>query len=212
MLKSLATRLDLEPDELHRALALGLILAGIAGSYTLARTVRDAEFLAQLPATTLPYVYIGVGLLSALTSVLFARATRRTTTWESLVGTSLVAAVSLAAFGQLFRIGAPWVPITFYLWSNLYGAILGAQFWLFANNVSHPREARRTFNLIGMGGILGGLVGGAIAAPLAHLWKLPSLLNPAPAEALPPGKTWSPAAILATGRRATSFPPRPACG
>jgi AAA family ATP:ADP antiporter len=177
MLKSLALRLDLEVDELRRALALGAILAGIVGSYTLARTVRDAEFLSRLPATMLPYVLIGVGGVSVLGSWLFARATRLTSTWESLVGTALVVAVSLAAFGQLFRLGAPWVPIAFYLWSNLYGAVLGSQFWLFANSASNPREARRTFSLVGIGGILGGLLGGAIAAPLAHLWKLPSLLN-----------------------------------
>jgi AAA family ATP:ADP antiporter len=179
VLKSLAARLHLEVGELQRALALGSILAGIIGSYTLARTVRDAEFLSRLPATLLPYVLIGVGGVSVLGSWVFARATRRASTWESLVGTALVVAVSLAAFGQLFRLGAPWVPIAFYLWSNLYGAVLGSQFWLFADSASHPREARRTFSLIGIGGILGGLAGGAIAAPLAHWWRLPSLLNAA---------------------------------
>src|SRR5689334_17364133 len=141
-LDRLASGLDLKPDELKRALALGSMLAGVTCSYTLAKTVRDAHFLSLLKVSALPYVYIGVGLLSALASGLFARATRRAASWESLAVMSLVAAFSLAALGQLFRIRARWVPFVFYLWSNVYGLIVTAHFWLFANSVSNPRGAR----------------------------------------------------------------------
>jgi ATP:ADP antiporter, AAA family len=179
MLTRLATRLDLAPGELKRALALGLILAGITSSYTLSKTVRDAHFLSELPVALLPYVYLGVGAASVVASFLFARLTRRAATWEALAIISLVAAISLAVFGQLFRIEAPWVPVSFYLWNNVYGLLVVSQFWLFANSVSNPREARRTFGLIGLGGILGGLVGGMLAAPLAHVWSLAALLTAA---------------------------------
>ena len=177
VLERLGRRLELQPEEAKRALSLGLILAGVTGSYTLTKTVRDAFYLATLPATTLPYIYIAVGIVTAVASVLFARATRRRSSWEGLAGMAMVAAISLAVFGQLFRLKLAWIPIAFYLWVNVYGLILVSQFWLFANSVSHPREARRTFGLIGSGGILGALVGGAIASPLAHLWTLSSLLN-----------------------------------
>ena len=152
----LAKRLDLQTDELKRALGLGVMLAGVISSYTLAKTVRDAHFLSELPVSMLPYVSIGVGVLSAIVSSLLARLTRRAASWESLAIMSLLAAISLAVFGQLFRIEAPWVPVTFYLWSNVYGLIVVSQFWLFANSVSNPREARRTFSWIGLGGIFGG--------------------------------------------------------
>ena len=173
----IAARLDLKPDEFKRALALGLMLGSVTGSYTLAKTVRDAHFLSQLPVSLLPYVFVAVGVLSVLASAVFSRFTRRAASWESLAVMSLIAAISLAVFGQLFRIEAPWVPVSFYLWSNVYGLIVVSQFWLFANSVSNPREARRTFSLIGLGGILGGLLGGLIATPLANVWTLPSLLN-----------------------------------
>jgi AAA family ATP:ADP antiporter len=179
ILTRLATRLDLGSDELKRALALGLILAGITGSYTLSKTVRDAHFLTELPVSLLPYVYLGVGAASVIASVLFARLTRRAATWEALAIISLVAAISLAVFGQLFRIDAHWVPVSFYVWNNVYGLLVVSQFWLFANSVSNSREARRTFGLIGLGGILGGLAGGLVAAPLAHVWSLSALLTAA---------------------------------
>jgi AAA family ATP:ADP antiporter len=178
-MERLASRLDLKPDEAKRALGLGLILAGIISSYTLTKTVRDTYFLTTLPASYLPTVFIGVGIVSTVAALLFSRGTRRRATWESLAAAALVAAISLALFAQLFRLRSAWVPTAFYLWVNVYGLILVSQFWLFANSVSHPREARRTFSLIGLGGILGGLLGGLIAAPLAQLLTLPSLLNAA---------------------------------
>ncbi|HYM82090.1 MAG TPA: Npt1/Npt2 family nucleotide transporter [Candidatus Limnocylindria bacterium] len=176
MFERLAARLQLDPAEARRAIALATILFGLTGSYTLVKTVRDALFLAQLPATLLPYVFLGVGILTVLASLLFTRVTRDRAVWETLAGASLVTAISLVAFSQLFRLQDRWVPVAFYLWVNVYGLILMAQFWVFANDLSNPREAKRTFGVIGVGGILGGLVGGLVAAPLAHLWTLPTLL------------------------------------
>jgi ATP:ADP antiporter, AAA family len=155
---------------------LGIILAGITSSYTLTKTVRDAFFLANLPASKLPYVFLAVGALTALASLFFSRFTWRRASWEGLAWISMVAALSLGVFSQLFRFQASWVPVAFYLWVNVYGLILVAEFWLFANSISNPREARRTFGPVGSAGIVGGLIGGLIAAPLARLWTLPSLL------------------------------------
>ena len=60
----LAQALRLDPGETRRALFLAGILFALTGSYTLVKTARDALFLAQLPAATLPYVYLGVGVLT----------------------------------------------------------------------------------------------------------------------------------------------------
>ena len=169
-------RLQLNPDEARRAITLGLALAGITSSYTLTKTVRDAFFLAHLPASKLPYVFLAVGALTAGASIFFSRLTRRRAAWEGLAWVSTLGALSLGIFSQLFRLQASWVPIAFYLWVNVYGLILVSEFWLFANSISHPREARRTFGPVGSAGIVGGLIGGIIAAPLARLWSLPSLL------------------------------------
>jgi HEAT repeat protein len=177
MLEGLARRFHLTPDEARRAFALGTILFGLTGSYTLVKTVRDAHFLTQLPASDLPYVYLGVGVLTTVVALLFTRITQGRALWESLAGAALFVAITLMGFARLLRLDAPWVPITFYLWVNVYGLIVIAQFWAFANSLSHPREAKRTFGAIGVGGILGGLAGGAVAAPLARHLTLPSLLT-----------------------------------
>ena len=176
MLLRIANLLKLGRDETRHALLLGGILFFMTGSYTLVKTARDALFLAVLPAALLPYVFLGVGALTTLVAVAYARASRRRPTWRSLEDATWAAAISLGLFAYLYGLHARWVPIVFYLWVNAYGLIQLAQFWSFANSVSNPREAKRIFGAIGTGGILGGLFGGALAAPLVTSLGLRSLL------------------------------------
>ncbi|HET7225014.1 MAG TPA: Npt1/Npt2 family nucleotide transporter, partial [Candidatus Eisenbacteria bacterium] len=172
----LARRLQLGTDEWRHAVTLGGILFSITSSYTLTKTARDAMFLAHLPATELPLVYLGAGVLTLLASLVFARATRHVATWQTLAGTAGVAAVSLVVFAWAFVIGGAWVPVVFYLWVNLYGLMLTSQFWNFTNSISDPGEAKRIFGIVGGLGILGGLVGGIAAARLGTRAGLPALL------------------------------------
>ena len=169
-------RLQLEPDEGRRALTLAVALFGLIGSYTLVKTVRDAYFLAELPVDRLPYVFIGVGILTALSSALLTKVLDRRTTSETLAGSSLVTALVTLGFVEVTRSAAPWAPVVFYLWVNVYGLILIVEFWAFANSITHAREAKRTFSLVVVGGILGGLVAGLVATPLVQAGSLSTLL------------------------------------
>jgi ATP:ADP antiporter, AAA family len=164
----LARHLRLEPADLRQGLSLGAILFGITSSYTLVKTARDSLYLSQLPAQTLPYVYLGIGVLTLVASQGFARLTRRLPAWQPLAGMALVAAISLAVFASLFGLPMTWVPVTFYLWINVYGLLLVSQFWAFTNSTSDPRQAKRIFGIVGGGGILGGLTGGLLATALGR--------------------------------------------
>ncbi|NOT33390.1 MAG: hypothetical protein HOP12_04380 [Candidatus Eisenbacteria bacterium] len=176
MIAVIARHLKLEPDEARRAISLAVVLGAFTASYTLTKTARDALFLAQLPVTVLPYVYLAIGVLALVTTQLHARLTRRFSAPGSLVAIGLVSAASLGVFAAVVPLRVSWLPIALYMWVNLYGIVLMAQFWIFANSISHTREAKRTFGIVGLGGIVGGLVGGALAAPLAQMTALASLL------------------------------------
>ncbi len=175
MIAALASRLRLEPEELRQAFIDGGMLFAFTASYTLVRTARDAYFLAELPVTTLPWVYLAVGLLAFVIAGAFERATHRFATCKTLGVLSLGSAVVLLAFAWLMGRGVSWGPIALYLWVNVYGLLLMVQFWVFVNSGSDPREAKRILGIVGGGGIVGGLVGGALAAPLAA-FGLPMLL------------------------------------
>src|SRR5580765_3875024 len=115
-------------------------------------------------------------LLTLGATLVFGRLTQRLANWQALAAGAVSCGLSLLVFAWLFRLHARWVTIAFYLWANVYGLILMSQFWAFAASLSDPREARRTFGVIGVGGLLGGLFGGLIAAPLARMWSLSALV------------------------------------
>src|SRR5262245_17358618 len=178
MTRGLARRFQLEPDEARRAFSFGAILFALISSYTLVTTAPGAGFPAHLPVSALPYVLIVVGILTLGATIVFNQLTRRLANGQALAAGAVSCAASLLIFAWLFRLREHehWVTIAFYLWANVYGLILVSQFWAFAASVSDPREARRTFGVIGMGGLLGGLFGGLIAAPLARMWGLSALV------------------------------------
>uniref|UniRef100_A0A832I334 ADP,ATP carrier protein n=1 Tax=Eiseniibacteriota bacterium TaxID=2212470 RepID=A0A832I334_UNCEI len=211
MFDHIARALRLEADELRRALSLGALLFALTGSYTLVKTARDAQFLAHLPATTLPWVYLGVGLVTLATSAAWARFMQRRPASDTLAWGALVTAASLAAFAWAFRVDQDWIPVAFYVWVNVYGLILMAQFWTYTNTVSNPREARRIFGLVGVGGILGGLAGGVLAAPLALRFGVPALLLAAAAlVVLVAPRAWRGRARELVARREEGAPARAA--
>jgi ATP:ADP antiporter, AAA family len=157
----------MEPDELRNALWLGALLLAITCSYTLVKTARDSLFLSNLPASSLPFVYLAVGVFALAASWLFGLLTQRMSPLRAFTVTAMASAASLVAFSAGFTQPKGWLPWLFYVWVNAYGLILVSQFWMFTNSVSDPRVAKRIFGIVGGGGILGGLIGGFAATLLA---------------------------------------------
>jgi AAA family ATP:ADP antiporter len=74
--------------------------------------------------------------------------------------------VTTPLFGMLFmgKEEAPsWLPLTFWIWSNVFVAVLITQFCIVINDVFNPREVKRLIGFFGSGGILGGIIGGVFA-------------------------------------------------
>ena len=171
MFEQLARRFQLEPNEARRAFALGSILFGLTSSYTLVKTVRDAHFLTELPASDLPYVYLGVGVITTIVALFFTRLTRgRASGVTHQRGAFVRSAHGVRAAPESRRgVGASQPSL---------GQRLGCPRSAFGRSrtVANPREASER-SAHGVGDILGGLAGGAVAAPLAQRLTLPSLLT-----------------------------------
>ena len=75
--------------------------------------------------------------------------------WALPITQGLMAAVMLLGWA-LFKTGAEWVSVAFYLWGLILGALLISQFWTLANGIYDPRQAKRLFGFIGGGVMLGG--------------------------------------------------------
>lgn len=68
----------------------------------------------------------------------------------------------LVLFWFLFRTGAAWVTVAFYLFGLILGVLLISQFWTLANEIYDARQAKRLIGFIGGGASLGGMMGSVI--------------------------------------------------
>ncbi len=179
-------RLDLEPEEGHRLLLMAALVAVLLCAYTIAKVLRDALFLAEFGALALPYAYIGVALASVGFVWIESRVARR----FQRVGAArfnqyLAIACSIAA-ALVFPHARRLTTAIFYVWTGSQAMMLLPHFWGLALDVWDSRRARRLFPLLAGCGLIGGLVGGGVAAwalpfiqRVGLLWTLPALLGAA---------------------------------
>ncbi len=121
-------------------------------------------FLEHFGTERLPWVWIAsavaLGLLMPIYHALAARVTRPT-----LVSASLVLfALGLVAFRLSFAHADAALAAAFYVYADLLSVVLVEQAWSLVNGAHTTHEARRWYGWIGIGGLLGGTAGGALAA------------------------------------------------
>ncbi len=181
-LGGIARRLGLEPGELRRVALMGALCAMLLCAYTVAKVLRDALFLREFGAMSLPYAYVGV----ALASVAFVWCENRFARRFTRIGSAWLNQVMAIAFSVLAALLLPvarhWTIAAFYVWTGSQAMMLLPHFWMLALDVWDSRRARRVFPLLAGCGLMGGLTGGAIAASAPSLgniglmWVLSGLL------------------------------------
>ncbi len=145
--------------------------------FIISKTARDALFLTEIGALKLPYVYIGIAVLTGVIVGIYTHFAKRISKQNSLIlSQAAVTAVFLLFWWLLSHSQLRWLVFAFYLWVTIYNVILISQFWLLANDFFDARQAKRAFGLIGGGGIIGGIIGGFAAKYLAPLWGAEHLL------------------------------------
>lgn len=206
--------LGLESHERRLLLLMGALIATLSSAYTIAKVLRDALFLAEFGALSLPYAYIGVALAAVvfvwLESVVARRYTRIGATrfnQYAAIGFSIIAA-------SLLPHARHWTAVGFYVWTGSQAMMLLPHFWELALDVWDSRRARDVFPLFGGFALIGGMVAGAFAAwstpflsQVGLMWTLPGLLilayaltralekhrarRPAPAEMTSTTSSWT---------------------
>ena len=151
------------PGRMKNGLVSFLILFGVMAGYALLETARDAIFLQYLPASKLPWAYLGAVAavsLVALASPLLGTGPRR----ASVV--FLVFAAAVFAAWVLRPSGAAGA-YAFYTLVSLAGTVVIARVWTLIGALFTVGEARRAFALIASGGALGSMAGAAVATRVA---------------------------------------------
>jgi len=133
-------------------------------AYYVIKPVSRSLVLGELGSRMVPYVDLICALVMGPVVTLFARLVDRVSKTR-LVSLAFAAVIILTLFfWKLLAWHNRWVAGALYVWVSILSVLVVTLFWLVANDLYRPREAKRLFGFIGSGGILGGIVGSSLAA------------------------------------------------
>ena len=139
-------------------------------SYYILKPIRNSVFIDRVGADNLPYVYILTAIVVTLVMVVYSRYVDRLREIALLLGTFAFLGACILLFSLWLREGdSVWSSGAFYIWGKLYPLLIVSQFYLVGNLLFTTRQAKRLFGIIGVGLILGGIAGSAIAAVAAEV-------------------------------------------
>lgn len=130
--------------------------------YTMIKSARSALVIQSMGADFLPYIWmITVFVLAGLISCYTRLVDRFSRQWV-VAFSAIFFMINLFVIRGLLEIPNKWVTVIFYIWSDIFSVVMVEQFWSFANDIFTDKEAKRLYGVIGSGGIVGGLTGGAL--------------------------------------------------
>ncbi len=160
---------NIRKGEERRALLMFAYIFLVINALMIIKPVSHAQFLATFGARQLPFVFILVAVFAAGVSTIYGRL---------LGSTSFLVVIRRTLSGFTILLGAvfaslslhfiePFVLYVFFVSVSIFAVLAASQFWILANIVFNPREAKRLFGFIGAGAIAGGILGGYITKLLA---------------------------------------------
>ncbi|MCI0443079.1 HEAT repeat domain-containing protein [bacterium] len=161
-MRSLRRITGIREGEGVRALMMFSYIFLVITSLQILKPVRNSLFLTRFGFSQLPYVYLLVGVVVGIAIFFYSRAARKLKLGR-LVSYSLIVSIAVLLLFRTMLIGdhrSGFLAYAFYIWVEMYGVILTAQFWLLTNFVFNSREAKRLFGFVGAGAICGGIAGG----------------------------------------------------
>ena len=162
-----------------RAVGLFLFFFLVIAAFWIQKPIRTSKLLTDVGPQALPLVKLGTALLIGPVmlaySSLAARYRRNLLVYWCA---AFFAAASLVFWWLLHGAGdqAAWTPYAFFFYVDIFNSVLVALFWSFANDLTSPDEAKRTYGVVGAGGIVGGIVGSAVTGWSAERLGTPNLL------------------------------------
>jgi AAA family ATP:ADP antiporter len=164
------------PDEERDAFASFAVLFGIMGGHTMLETARDALFLTHLPASQLPFVYLGSAATGILLTVLDRKLARRASSVGAISIYLFLGAILTGVF--LFTDLTSSLPLYgLYLWSTIFASWATLQFSLVTSSRFDVGQAKRVLGFIGAGAIVGSVFGATVARAVVEFLPVRSLIG-----------------------------------
>ncbi len=167
---------QIRSGEARKVLLTFLYFFFVITAYYVIKPVSRSLVLDDLGHRLVPYADLICAILMGPIVTSFARAVDRVTKPRLVTASFLIVIATMLVFWKLLTWSQAWVSGAFYVWVNIFSVLVVTLFWLVANDLYRPREAKRLFGFIGSGGILGGIVGSSIAAVGAQVVGTSNLL------------------------------------
>ena len=169
--------LDLKPGEGKLVGLMFLYNFILLVTLYLLKPVRDSLFLVELGPQQLPYVFILTALAAVPVSMGYSRYSAKAPLSWVINGVTFFLSISLIAIWWLLSIDSPVLYYALYIWVSIYSILVTSQFWLLANALFRPVQAKRIFTLLSLAAIIGSIAGGEITGLLTdELHFAPSTL------------------------------------
>jgi len=172
----LASFLSIKPGESRLAsLTIGVMLLTALGA-SFGGTGIEALFFARFGVEYLPYMYIGLGITSMLTSFVITVALERIP--KKLLYTAIPVLIALLLLGARFALIAKinWFYPVLWLGKEVLNSLINLVIWGVAGVVCDTRQAKRLFPLFNASRILGQVVGGFATGALVKIIGTENLL------------------------------------
>ena len=156
----LSQLLSIKPGEGRMAsLMIGIMLFTAFGA-ALGGTGIEALFFARFGVDYLPYMYIGLGITSMITSFIITAALGRIP--KRIVYTAIPILIALILVGARLALltKAPWLYPSLWLGKEVLNSLISLMIWGVAGVVCDTRQAKRLFPLFNASFILGQVIGG----------------------------------------------------
>jgi HEAT repeat protein len=143
--------------------------AAIGGVLTIGFSISTALYLSQVPATATPLLFAVTGAVVAATILIYHRLSARIRLAPLTVGSTLLLALIALGFRALLAsaIGDRLaLLLAFDLFIEAAFTLTILQLWSYAAQVFDPRQARRLFGLITIGGTAANMLSGLLVALL----------------------------------------------
>lgn len=145
-------------------------------SYYILKPVRDSLFLAEYGAKNLPYAWLITIVCLTIVVSLYVKVVDYLEKNVLISATVAFFISNLILFWWGAHNPSRWLAMVFFVWVSIFSVMMVTQFWICANDLFNPREAKRLFGLVGTGGILGGIMGGIITNKFAMVVGTRNLL------------------------------------
>ena len=161
---------DIREGEYRRAILMQVNIFLLISTLLIVKPAVNGLFLAKMGAENLPNAFVLVAVFAGLISLYYSRILTRIPLNLIITRTITWSVISLISFGILLRFNflEGWVLYLFYIWVAIFAVLSASQFWILANIVFNPREAKRLFGFIGAGAIAGGIFGGYLTSAIAE--------------------------------------------